>query len=139
LSRSKKLLECLRNEEFVDAECVPTQKSAALKNASAMPKIKRKTAERILREVLKNARKVNASRNAKVKIKAIEAFGSYITEEAYIGDIDLRVVFSRQDFSDEALKREERIGKMLRVSRYVSLHYETDLIAATATRKRVFP
>jgi predicted nucleotidyltransferase len=141
LPQSKKLLQCLRNEGLLESECdVPTQKAAALKNASAMRKIKRETADGILLEVLKTARKINARRKARVKIDAIEAFGSYITDAEYVGDIDLWVILSHQgDYSQEVLDHEDLIGKKLRVSRYVSLHYEFDPIAATAKRKRVFP
>jgi hypothetical protein len=138
---ARMLMECLRGEGFLATDSdLPTQMSAALKSASAMSKIRRTTADRILNDVLLAARKIGRLSRTKTKIAKIEVFGSYLTDAPLVGDIDLRVSFTHTGgVSERSVARMDAIAKKLRVSRYVSLHQEFDTVAAATVRKRIFP
>jgi predicted nucleotidyltransferase len=134
---AKRLMECFKAIGLLEAESnVPTAMAGQLKEASAMMKINRRTADRMVAEVLKVAKEENVSVRKNARIETIEVFGSCITTAPKVSDIDLLVRFPPIS-CEEDLDEQDRIAGKLRVSRYVSTHSELDAVALTSERKRI--
>jgi hypothetical protein len=71
-----------------------TIKGHALRMATARKPIKRKTAERLVVQLLGRGEQVNKDPDFLYWIEEVIAFGSYITEAPNLGDIDLGVRYS---------------------------------------------
>lgn len=71
--------------------------------AKALPRLKRPTAERLLREVLLRAVEVNASSRFLMQVKRLAVFGSLLTDVPTLGDVDLGF-----DLADKPLTAEDR-------------------------------
>jgi len=61
--------------------------------------ISRKTADRIVSEVVERAKEINASPYPKFMhfVKKIAVFGSYLTDKEKLGDVDIAVLFERRE------------------------------------------
>ena len=74
--------------------------------------ISRKTADRIVSEVIERAKEINASSFPKfmLSVKKIAVFGSYLTDKEKLGDVDIAVLWERRkecekgDWHTNALK-----------------------------------
>ena len=65
--------------------------------------IKRETAERILKEVVQRAKKINSSPESQFMyfVSKVLVFGSYLTQKERLGDIDLAIEIERRWKSDK--------------------------------------
>jgi DNA-binding MarR family transcriptional regulator len=68
-----------------------TDKGEELVRASASGKIKRRTAEQALDGLLKRAAEYNADPSEILTVDAIAVFGSFLSDKAQLGDLDLAV------------------------------------------------
>jgi predicted nucleotidyltransferase len=61
--------------------------------------ISRKTADRIVSEVVERAKEINASPYPKFMhfVKKIAVFGSYLTDKEKLGDVDIAVLLERKE------------------------------------------
>ncbi len=61
--------------------------------------ISRKTADRIVSEVIERAKEINASPYPKFMyfVKKIAVFGSYLTDKEKLGDVDIAVLLERKE------------------------------------------
>ncbi len=121
--RAAQLKQCLKRKALLDSSNKPTEAAGSVRLASAMKKIKRETAERILAEVLEVAKKLNKNLPPEARIASIDVFGSYLGSADRLSDLDLMVSFfpPGPDYTQEDDMARQQVGKALRVSRYVSL------------------
>lgn len=87
-----------------------TLKGCSLALASAAKPIKRKTAEKKIEEFLKRVEEVNKNEYYLYRVDKAVVFGSYLSDQEQINDIDLVVVLKRKDgdfdkFYNETMKR----------------------------------
>ena len=137
------LVACLRGNGYLEQnKDVPTPLGMALAASKRRPRISRARADKILKQVLECAVKVNARPSARVIIMTIDVFGSYLSKSPDVGDLDILLKFAMPEYEDlkpEDYGERDRISRKLgRISAYVSLHDEFDYIAAGAPAKRVF-
>jgi predicted nucleotidyltransferase len=71
------------------------------------PRIKRETAERILKEVVQKVKKFNSSPESQFKyfVSKVLVFGSYLTQKVRLGDIDLAIQIERRWITDKEYDR----------------------------------
>jgi len=70
-------------------------------------KIKRETADRILREMVKTAGKINSSPKTQFMyfVSKVVVFGSYLTKKESLGDIDVAIEIERRWKTEEEYNR----------------------------------
>jgi predicted transcriptional regulator/predicted nucleotidyltransferase len=68
-----------------------TTKGAAFRLAKGSPPLTRKTAERKLSEFMDRVREANSNRNFAYRVRKVVVFGSYLTSNDKLGDIDVAV------------------------------------------------
>lgn len=93
------LVEELLSRGFIEKDfehqgCIAfttTVQGSALAQASAAKPIRRVTADRYVKEVIKRAAEVNAGDEYFYRVKKIAVFGSYITDCPTLGDLDLAI------------------------------------------------
>ena len=97
-----RLVEALERDGYLvrseddDAMFQRTERGNQLALASARP-LKRTTAERMLRELLRRAREINRSSTYCYRVGALVVFGSYLDESRdRLGDLDVGYVMSRR-------------------------------------------
>ena len=83
-----------------------TIKGNALSQASAAKPVSRKTAERLLREFLGRVDNVNNDSQFLYKVNKVVLFGSYLTNEDKLNDIDLAVELK---FKEQNLERRKEL------------------------------
>ena len=83
-----------------------TIKGNALSQASAAKPVSRKTAERLLTEFLGRVDKVNNDSQFLYKVNKVVLFGSYLTNEDKLNDIDLAVELK---FKEQNLERRKEL------------------------------
>jgi predicted nucleotidyltransferase len=117
----------------------------ALSQYTDRPKIARAEAEKILANVLAWAADTNAVPNARVKVKAIDLFGSLQRGEPFVGDVDIFIEFTTMelgaDLEPEDMGREvELLEELSQISDYVSPSSVFDReYMVDVPRHRVFP
>jgi len=69
--------------------------------------IKRETAERILKEVVQRAKKINSSPESQFMyfVSKVLVFGSYLTQKERLGDIDLAIEIEQRWKTDKEYDR----------------------------------
>lgn len=71
------------------ASYAKTRKAATLENASAVSKMPRKRGDRIIADLLKRVREINANRDYLFQIPTLIVYGSYVRGEEFISDVDI--------------------------------------------------
>ncbi|WP_135080583.1 hypothetical protein [Terasakiella sp. SH-1] len=139
------LLDALVKDGWLEVETLtPTTQGMALINFEDRPRLSRKDAQKIMSEILEWAEKTNNVKDARIKIKSIDLFGSYLSSSPDLGDIDLILEFNTLDLpdlepEDEDLE-EQLVSEVMNISEYISLHsaYEK-LSLVDATFEKIFP
>ena len=117
-----------------------TDKGEELVRASASGKIKRRTAESALQGLLKRAKEYNADASKILTIDAIAVFGSFLSDKAQLGDLDVAVKWLDRVADDDRAERAhayaERSGRQF--SNFVEFLAwpETELFQILKARKR---
>ncbi|MDR6831010.1 putative nucleotidyltransferase [Bosea robiniae] len=123
----------------------PTSKGMALSQYTDRPKIARAEAKKILASVLAWAADTNKVANARVKVKAIDLFGSVQRGEPFVGDVDIFVEFTTMDLGADLEPRDmareaELLQQLSQISEYVSPSSAFDReLMSNVPRERVFP
>lgn len=136
----------LISEGWLEAEnFTPTSKGMALSQYTDRPKITRIEAEDILAKILAWAAETNAVPNARVKVKAIDLFGSLERGQSLVRDIDIFVEFTTMDFltdlePEDADREAELLEELSQISEYVSPSSALDReLMFDVPKRRVFP
>jgi len=135
------LLGELINHGYVLADrLIPTNQGMALMNARTDPRISRAEAQVIVDRLVEVAEEENSRADARVFIEQIAIFGSYVSDKPDLGDIDVFVSIPLvDDLQPEDMEEMDRLSDALQaVSKYVSLHDETDLVASSAEKATVY-
>lgn len=98
---------------------VETDKGRRFGVASANPPISREKADLMLAELIEKAKMINASTKYIYRVESVKVFGSYLSDKATLGDLDVAVkviqklegeVFSQANFKRiETAKKEGRV------------------------------
>jgi predicted nucleotidyltransferase len=91
----------------------------ALAIASAGKPIQRRTADRLLRELLDRADKVNADSHYLYQVKHIVVFGSYLSDATELGDVDVAVHTERKeaDWDAHMALEDQRVAEARKAGR----------------------
>jgi hypothetical protein len=73
-----------------------TMAGNALANATAAPPISRPVADRLLKEFLVRVRTVNGDPSWLYRVGKVVVFGSYLSNQQWVGDIDLAIQLDRR-------------------------------------------
>ena len=124
--QASKLLEALSEDKLVEKSQVAeywqaTGEGMRLANANATKRVARKTAERKLAELLKRVDEVNANPEFAYKVAKVAVFGSYVTGDDTLGDLDLVVTLRPRHFSETAFQDHRKERVKLRIMRGGSL------------------
>lgn len=71
-----------------------TELGISLANASAAPRIKRRTAERLVEDLMDRVNQVNANERYVYRVSAVVVFGSFISDRGDLGDVDIAIELS---------------------------------------------
>lgn len=137
----------------------------SLAHATAAKPLRRETADRLMGELLSRVKSVNAQKRFLLKVTKVVVFGSYLTDVARLGDIDVAVALDFKHENSEILRAqwqrklrqadrsgirfanavermlwpEIEIRKFLKArSRAISLHDIEDGIFSTARYREIF-
>lgn len=93
-----------------------TDLGSQLSNAMFAARISRARAEELLRAFLERVEAVNLRDELTHRVVAVRVFGSYLSEAADLGDIDLAVALEprRSSHVEESLERAQNSGKSVR-------------------------
>jgi predicted nucleotidyltransferase len=85
-------------------------------NARFIPRISREKAEALLRSFLARVASINERDELTHKVTGVRVFGSYLTDKADLGDIDLAVAIKarRKSHVKESIERANQSGKTIR-------------------------
>jgi predicted nucleotidyltransferase len=99
-----------------------TQDGIQFSVASGAKPIKRKTAERKIKEFLSRVDVVNEDTEYLYKVTKVVVFGSYLDDTDRLGDIDLAIQISSKEADNEKFRelREEKTRKALKNGRHFS-------------------
>jgi len=78
-----------------------TDQGQSFANASAAKPISRKTANRVLREFMERVEQANSSTEYVYKVESVVLFGSMLSDEERLGDVDLAIELRPRDSEDE--------------------------------------
>lgn len=144
----------------------PTLKGCSLALASAAKPVTRKTAEKKIEEFLKRVEEVNKNEYFLYRVDKAVVFGSYLSDQERINDIDIAVVANRkhddfEKFYNETMKRasdaeakgrrfssansmlyytwDEVMLFLKSRSRAISLHSSIDFILKMVDWKTIYP
>ena len=81
-----------------------TEKGRRLGVTKANPPISREKADQLLKELLERAAEINRNEDLAYIVETVKVFGSYLSEEEVLGDIDVAVTLSRRD-NNEVFKQ----------------------------------
>ncbi len=134
------LLADLIDEGYIDQhKLTPTHRGMALSQAEHRERLPLNEADRILGEFLDAVRKVNARPDARILVKRVYVFGSYLKGAATVGDIDLLVEMPLpEDCEPEDMDELDEVTEEIKISDYLSFHAEWDEVAATAEKKLIY-
>lgn len=134
------LLADLIAEGYIDPhKLTPTHRGMALSQAENRERLPLSEADRILGEFLDAVRKVNARPDARILVKRVYVFGSYLKRAATVGDIDLLVEMPlSEDCEPEDMDEIDVVTEEIKISDYLSFHAEWDEVAATAEKKLIY-
>jgi hypothetical protein len=145
IDSAKQVALCLVVDGWLEpSRPVPTHKGMSLAQYVARPRIARAKAEALVDKVVAWAKDVNARPGSKVKAQKLEVYGSYLTDVANLGDLDLIVIFNREELGDDFQPEDNNmIDRLLvqlsRISKYISPSNEIDRNALIeATFKTIF-
>ncbi len=100
-------------EKFRDTlyyEVSETEKGRRLGVTKANPPITRAKADLLLAELLERVEKVNSNTDLVYKVESVKVFGSYLSDQEILGDIDVAVKLEKRGTGEEfKSKSEERI------------------------------
>ncbi|MBR1168630.1 hypothetical protein [Bradyrhizobium liaoningense] len=102
--------EAQREHRYVVSEL-----GSQLRNARFLRRITRSEAEKLIDGLLDRVRQVNERDELTHRVTCIRVFGSYLTESADLGDIDLAVKYTprRKSHVEEAKERAAQSGKSI--------------------------
>ncbi len=85
-------------------------------NARFIPRISREKAEALLQSFLARVASINERDEFTHKVTGVRVFGSYLTDKADLGDIDLAVAIEarRKSHVNESMERANQSGKTIR-------------------------
>jgi len=126
--QARHVYEKLRTEGYIEPSDLPpafhaddenwqtTMKGNTLAHATARKPIARRTADRLVEEFLKRVKEINACDDYVYRIKQVIVFGSYLSDKATLGDVDLAVSleFRYDDLHMRERQCQERIDYALR-------------------------
>jgi hypothetical protein len=135
--------------------------AARLCNARFMKRMKRAKADKMVSDLLERARAINARPELVVGIGKICVFGSYLTTESDLGDIDLAVEYARKtsgrentqwslrraresgrqfsNFGEELFFGDREVAVLLRNrNAYLSLHTMDEMNSIKAVNRVIF-
>ena len=140
VARAQALLEELVGGVFLDADrLIPLARGMALAQERVRPRIPRGEADRIVRELVAAATAINARTGARVFVERLEVFGSYLSDRADLGDVDvIAIIPLPDDCIPEDMEERDEVSASLQVSDYVSLTDEFDHVAAGADKEVIF-
>jgi predicted nucleotidyltransferase len=144
-AEAHRILKNLVSEGWVESgRLVPSMQGMALAQHVDRPRLPRAEAEAILNQVIEWAERTNAIPAARVKVKAIQLFGSLMRGEDEVGDIDLFVEFTTMDLGmalePEDMEREEELAEELSaISEYLSPSSELERQRMAVPYRQVFP
>ena len=97
-----------------------TLKGNHLALATARKPIKRKTAERLVKEFLQRVEEINANDDYVYYIQKVLVFGSYLSDSPTLGDVDLAVelVLRHNDEQERRERRDKRVQIALEQGRH---------------------
>ena len=103
-----------------------TAKGQALALASAAKPIHRKTADKLLAELLERVKRVNEECYFLYKVTGVRVFGSYLTDAPRLGDLDVAIglVPKEEDPKAHAMKSDKRVREAMERGRTFSTHLE---------------
>lgn len=92
---------------------VLTASGIQLTNATFAKRISRKKAEELVQAVLERADAINLRDELTHRVASVRVFGSYLSDAADLGDIDLAVAFEprRSSHVEESLERAGSLGR----------------------------
>ncbi len=124
---AKNIFEALYAEKYIELDDVKddntwwhnTMKGNALANATARKPITRRTAERLIADFLKRVREINTCDDYMYRVKQVIIFGSYLSDGATLGDVDLSIMLEDlyNDASEREARRKERVNYALQEGR----------------------
>lgn len=119
---------------------IPTTQGMALMNARTDPRISRAQAQAIVNRLVEVAENENSRPGARMFIDQIDIFGSYVSDRADLGDVDVFVSIPLiEDLQPEDMDEIDRLSNALQeISPYVSLHNELDPVAADAKKETIY-
>lgn len=120
-----------------------TEKGRRLGVTRANPPITREKAGLLLKELLERVKAVNNTAEFVYRVETVKVFGSYLSDQELLGDIDVAVKLGRKVEGDEFMKRNnERVKLAFRwgrtFSNYVDQIYwpHREVWLALTTRKK---
>jgi predicted nucleotidyltransferase len=118
---AKLLFKKLINEEYLIFEkkkignnlyheVTETEKGRRLGVTRANPPITRAKADLLLTELLERVEKINSNADLVYKVENVKVFGSYLSNQKILGDIDVAIKLEKKVSGDELIsKTEERL------------------------------
>src|SRR6266478_7460591 len=109
-SRANKIIQALSTDGYIESAAgyyELTIKGEKLTQASAMGKIPRERAERIVAGLAKRVDEVNGNPDYVYGVSAAVVFGSYVRRESFLGDVDVAVQLGRKADGQEHKRREQ--------------------------------
>lgn len=136
----------LEKEKYEDSylyKLKPTDKGRRFGVALANPPISRQKADQLLKELIERAKIMNASKEYLYRVDSIKVFGSYLSEKAVLGDLDVAVKVSQilegEEFTKANFKRVELAIKNGKVFRsfidQISWPYEEVMLMLKSRKK----
>lgn len=117
-----------------------TDKGLDLMRASAASKISRKTATRALDDLLQRVQQINADPEKIDTIAAVAVFGSYLSDQDPLGDLDVAIKivnrYPERDRADTALEYARKSGRNFGSFLEGAVWHHTELLQMIKARKR---
>jgi hypothetical protein len=122
----------------------PTDLGISLSLASAAKRITRKAAEGALAEFMKRVHQVNRARKYLYKITAVVVYGSFLTDNEYLGDVDIAIELTWRE--PDQNKHHKLIWDKINAARRMGRHFanltdevvwpQTEVLLFLKNRKR---
>ncbi|GAA0217374.1 hypothetical protein QOZ96_002644 [Brevundimonas nasdae] len=141
------LITCFTSEGWLEpGTAVPTTKGMSLAQHIVRPRLPRDEADEIFDAILSWAETHNEAAVGDIRIKSLFLYGSYLTGDGDVGDIDLIVVTNEEDLTDQGLLQPEHedevaaaVSALEAISEYISPATPLDMLKMPdATFHRVY-